>query len=169
MQNNIDIVFPNYSTCQNEDLKEQYGHGDCAAFADILSWDFEDKGFSPKIIMAGTRLANHFYVKLENTKGLEVYCDIYGVFKKETDILDRYSLTIEETYEVKNPEENKLFQTLIESSDLFNELEDSEDRGEDFFLGMQEILKSWEASLIELPIKKKKAQTIKVAPKNKLK
>ena len=161
------VALPTYSTCENEDLKEIYGHGDCAAFADILNWDFEDKGLNSKIIMAGTRLANHFYIKLEDDKGQKVYCDIYGVFKNESDILDRYGLSKEETYEVHNPEENKLFQTLIEASDIFNELEDVEDRAEEFFLAMRDVLGTWEQSLVELPVKiKNKLKTPKTQPKS---
>jgi len=162
MENNNGKIFPQYSISSDDKLKEIYGHGDCAAFADILHWDFKNKGFNSKVIMAGTRLANHFYIKLENNNREIAYCDIYGVFKKEQDILDRYNLTKEEVYEVNNPEENKLFQTLIESSYLFEDLEDSEDKQEDFFLEMQKILLQWEESLIELPVKKKQSTKKKI-------
>ena len=166
MIDNNNTTLPSYSSCTNDRLKEVYGHGDCAAFADILNWDFEDKGYSSKIIMAGSGLSNHFYVKLESEKDNYVYCDVYGVFENEIDILNRYDLAKTDTGEVRNPEENDFFQTLIKSSDLFSSLEETEDKNEIFFLEMQKILKFWEESLVIIKKSKSKVVTIKSANNN---
>ena len=139
--------FLKTALCTNKKLIETYAHADCAAFADVLHWNFKNMSFESKIIMAGSRMQNHFYVEVQHHSSQSLYCDAYGIFEDEHSILGRYGFTNEDSCEIKNYEEDKLFRTLVESSFLYESLDDDDSKEDIFFEEMLDVYSAWKGSL----------------------
>lgn len=144
-----------YFENKNENMKKIYGHDDCAAFADIMNWNFLNEDFDSKIIMAGNRFENHFYVKVQTDTNI-YFCDVYGIFENEEDILQRYNFTIEDTEEILDYEEDDLFRRLVNSSYLYTNLLNKEvdDIEEEFFEQLNFIFKKYIQNMNKAPILK---------------
>jgi len=134
------------SVCTNPKITKQYAHNDCAAFADIIMWQLhEQPDIESRLIMAGDRTQNHFYVQAKSKTGETFFIDAYGVFDNENEILSRYAFTKEDTCYLNDFEEDLHFRMLVEKADAYVQ---TTEEGDEIFSSMQQILQDWTQSLI---------------------
>lgn len=132
---------------------QTYAHDDCAAFAEALMYyirDCENQSLEARLLIAGNNLGNHYYVEVKdlNSNQSPVFCDAYGIYSDQNDILSRYNFNSSDVEEVIDWEDDRHLINLVEKSYAWKALPEDDYRCEDFHHIMQEVINQWCQSLV---------------------